>query len=678
MTGFTLRLLGPFEAQLSDGSRVEITAKKAKALLAYLALAGGRAVSRDKLAGLLWEFSADEQARTSLRQTLALLRKGLTPIGTECLISRGDTLAIRLEDVSIDSLDFEALASDATPEALERANALYRGELLDGMSLREQAFEEWLRCERARFRELALGALVQLFHHHVSRGSCDDAARLAGRMLGLDPLREDVHRMLMRLYAEQGRRGLALKQYEQCRDMLEHELNVAPEPETEALYRRIKEQPAPSGNAPATATGDEMGVNSSLAASEFLGPPLPDKPSIAVLPFENLGADAEQRYFSDGITSDIVTALGKFRELFVVADTSSFAYRDRGVPAQQIGHELGVGHVLKGSVRAAGGTIRVSAQLIDATTGVNVWAEIYDRELDGLFAIQDEIARAIVTTLVVRLEGAAQERALEKSAASMSIYDYLLRGRHHLGRGTQDDILKARAILEQALKLAPNDARIYIELAESYQLELVSNWSKDFELAAARIFEFARRSVELDDLDSRAHAILAWAYYRVKGNYEFAAARFEKALALNPNYVWTYCRKGFFLTCAGKPDEGISCDSYALRLNPLMPDPCLYSIGVAHYLAKRYDEALAAFGNMSYLPLEIQGFIAACYAQLGRNDEARTAAAEFLDSAQTEFADYPGDKVEEWQAYWHRLIPIKQAEGRDLLYDGLRKAGLPV
>ncbi len=678
MTGLTLRLLGPFEAKLSDGNPIEVTAKKAKALLAYLALAGGRQVSRDKLAGLLWEFSGDEQARTSLRQTLTLLRKSLAPIGTACLVSKGDTLTIRPEDVSIDASDFETLVSDAKPEALEQANALYRGELLDGMSLREEAFEEWLRSERARFRELALGALVQLFHHHVSRGSCDDAARLAGRLLGLDPLREDVHRLLMRLYAEQGRRSLALRQYEQCRDMLERELNVAPEPETEALYRRIKEQRALSGNFPATTAGDDTAVNSSSAADEFLGPPLPDKPSIAVLPFENLGADGEQRYFSDGITSDIVTALGKFRELFVVADTSSFAYRDKGLPVQRIARDLGVRHLLKGSVRAAGGKIRVSAQLIDATTGASIWAETYDRVIDDLFAIQDEITSKIVTTLVVRLEVAAQERALQKSAANMSIYDYLLRGRHHLLRGTQDGVLKARAIFERALQLAPNDAQIHVELAETYQMEFQSNWSNDYRLAGARLFESACRSVELDDLNSRAHLLLAWAYYRVKRNYTFAEARFEKALALNPNYVWTHCAKGFFLTCSGKLEEGISCDRAALRLNPLMPDPCLYSIGFAHYLAKRYNEALANFGKMSYLPLEIQGCTAACYARLGREEEASRAAAEFLDRAQTELADYPGDNIEQWQAYWQRLMPIEKISGRDFLYDGLRKAGLPV
>ncbi len=420
---------------------------------------------------------------------------------------------------------------------------------------------------------------------------------------------------------------------------------------------------------------DEPRVATGAPSSEPL--PLPDKPSFAVLPFTNMSGDPEQQYFSDGITGDIITGLGRFRDLFVIADTSSFAYRDKGVAVQQVGHDLGVQHVLKGSVRAAGGKIRVSAQLVEAATGQSVWAESYDRVLDDVFAVQDEITQTIVATLVGRLEDAAHARALQESASTLSVYDHLLRGRHHLEQWSKDDVLKARAIFERALELDPNHAGTYIELAETYYAELQSHWSKAPDVAAERLFENARRAVALDDLDSRAHLALGRAYYRAKANYEFAEAQFETAIALNPNDVWNYCGKGFFLTCSGRLDEAVSCDNYAIRLNPLMPDPCLYSIGVAHYLGRRYVDAIATFGKMSYLATEILGCLAASYAQLGRDDEARATAAEFLDRAAAEFAVHPGNDVGRWQAYWLRLIPIKEAADRDHLFGGLRKAGLP-
>jgi TolB-like protein len=403
---------------------------------------------------------------------------------------------------------------------------------------------------------------------------------------------------------------------------------------------------------------------------------LPDKPSVAVLPFANLSGDPEQEYFSDGITFDIITALGKFRNLFVIADTSSFAYRDKDVAVQQIGQDLGVHYILKGNVRAAGGKIRVSVQLIDSVTGQNVWAERYDHVLDDVFALQDEITQAIVGTMVGRIEDADHVRTKQTNTITPSAYEYILRGRQCLGDYSEDEMLKARAMFEQALKLDPNYARAYIELAEIHYVELLSPWSKAPEIAAERLLEYAQKAVALDDLDSRAHLALGRAY-RVRANHELAEAQFETAIALNPNDVWNYCGKGFLLTCLGRLDEGISCDTYALRLNPLLPDTCLYSIGIAHYLGRRYEDAIATFCKMSYLPTEILGCLAASYAQLGRDGEARKTATECHDRAVAEFAPGLDGDVERWRAYWLRFIPLKEVTDRDHLFDGLRKAGLP-
>ena len=407
-----------------------------------------------------------------------------------------------------------------------------------------------------------------------------------------------------------------------------------------------------------------------------VGLPLPDKPSIAVLPFDNLSGDQGQQYFSDGVTSDIITGLGKFRDLFVITDTSSFAYRDKDIAVQQVGQDLGVHYILKGKIRTAGDKIRVSVQLINAATCQNVWAESYDHVLDDVFALQDEIAQTIVGTMVGRIEDADYIRTKKTSTTTPSAYEYILRGKQCLGSYSEDEILQAREMFEKALELDPNYARTYIELAEAYYVELLSPWCKAPDIATECLIEYAQKAVALDDLDSRAHLGLARAY-RVKAKHELAEAQFETAIALNPNDVWNYCGKGFFMTCLGRLDEGISCDTYALRLNPLLPDTCLYSIGIAHYLGRRYEEAISTFGKMSYLPAETLGCLAASYAQLGRDDEARATAKECRDRIVAEFAFRLDDDVERWRAYWLRFIPLKEASDRDHLFDGLRKAGLP-
>jgi len=413
MTDLRLQLLGPFEARLGDGVPVAITGKKPKALLAYLALAGGQPVSRDRLAGVLWEFSADEQARTSLRQTLSSLRKCLAPLDREWLVSKGDTLAIKPEAVGVDALDFNALVADGTPEALLRATGLYRGELLEGLSLREEVFEDWLRTERLRLRERLLDIMSQLVAHHREAGDYEAGIEIAGRILAIDPLREDIHRELMVLYARAGRSDTAFKQFQECRSVLQHELAVQPASETQALYRTILEQRFAPENPEARTPG--AAAAAPLREREDATPwhpnaalPLPAKPSIAVLPFDNMSGDPGLAYFSEGITEDIITELSRIRALFVISRRSSFAYRDSNASAQRIGQDLGVRYVVEGSVRKAANRVRVTAQLIDATTGNHVWAERYDRKFRDIFTVQEEVARIIVTTLAGRLDVAAE------------------------------------------------------------------------------------------------------------------------------------------------------------------------------------------------------------------------------------------------------------------------------
>jgi DNA-binding SARP family transcriptional activator len=335
---FRLKLLGGFEARRAEGPAIGISARKTRALLAYLALAAGRAHSRDKLADLLWSDRGTRQARDSLRQALAELREALAGIHPTPLTTDHDLLALDPAAVGVDALEFERLAGCDGPDELRRAVALYDGDLLDGLGARDPVFDDWLRGEQQHYRELALTALKKLLAHETGAS----AMAIAQRLLALDPLQEEGHRALMRFHAEAGDVAAALRQYDTCRLTLKRDLDITPSPETVALHRKIKNQ---SIGRP----------DSGRDESPIAGSPLPlattSKPSLAVLPLRNLSGDAEQRYFSDGIAEDIITELSRFRSLFVIACNSSFQFRDEAVDVRRVARELGVQYVVEGSVR---------------------------------------------------------------------------------------------------------------------------------------------------------------------------------------------------------------------------------------------------------------------------------------------------------------------------------------
>ncbi len=389
MRRLQLKLLGGFEARKVSGPVLDIAARKTRALLAYLALPTGRTHSRDKLVGLLWSDRGDEQARNSLRQALTELGKALGAVEPSPLVKQRDSLALDPANVEVDALIFEELAAGNATSDLRRAAELYTGDLLDGLDARDAAFEEWLTVERQRLRALVATVLKKLLTQETGAS----AIAVAHRLLALDPLQEDGHRALMRLHAEAGETSTALRQYEHCREILRSELDVAPSLETTAIYSSIREQseaPAPqrSQSHPAMSVDSEKMAYVDRETS---------KPSIAVLPFTNMSGDAEQEYFSDGITDDIITELSRFRSLFVIARNSSFQYKGKNVDVRRVARELGVQYVVEGSIRRIADRVRVTAQLIDAKSGSHLWAERYDRGVKDIFAVQDEVTQTIVS-----------------------------------------------------------------------------------------------------------------------------------------------------------------------------------------------------------------------------------------------------------------------------------------
>jgi TolB-like protein/Flp pilus assembly protein TadD len=665
MTGLQIALFDGLKIAGGGITDRTLMTRKTRALIAYLALRGESGQSREKLAELLWSNSAEEQARANLRQSLSSLRKAVNSDGATYLAADSDQISLAGSNIEVDVALFEQLVAEATPEALKRAAELYKGDLLDGFSLKEDPFEAWARAERERLRHLASDMLTKLIAHCDEVGDTERCVETAARLLTLDPLRESAYRIMMRAYAAQGRQTLALKQFETCRDALKRELGVEPEPETIALYREIRQKRV-------AAPDDKF---ESLLEHTFKNPPLPDGPSVAVLPFENRSSDLDQSYFTDGLTESIISGLTRFHEILVIGVKSILIAREQATDIREIGRSLGVAHVVEGSVHKTGEHLRVTARLVDAATGQHLWTENYDRDLDDILIVQDDITNVLVATLAGQIERLELRRVATKPVENMKAYDCLLRGRQCLNRYTNEGELEARSHFARALEINPDYAAAYAGLSISYLHEYEASWSEAPEEALDRAYHSAQKAVALDDADSPArYAIASVCYYR--GQTELALIHIDKALELNPNDYHNICAKAWFL--AGyNTSESVDCSIEAMRLNPLVPDNCLFAVGLAEYIAGQYEDALKAFARMAGWGLHRPAWIAACYAQLGHDEQARTAAAEVWKLAPGDPSVPNENELERWRTYWLRLIIFEDPNDQARFLEGLRKAGLP-
>lgn len=534
-----LTLFGGFSAVGADGAEIPIKSRKAKALLAYLALPLGKPRSREEIMALLWSDRGEAQARASLRQVLTGLRKDL---GEQAIN------ALRITD--------DAVSLDPRKATVEVANA--GEELLAGFHLHDPAFEEWLRDKRLRFEDTA----------------------------------------------------------------------------------------AP--------------------ASQPAGLSLPDKPSIAVLPFVNMSGDPEQEYFSDGITEDIITEISRYRELFVIARNSSFYYKDRSLKVQDIGRELGVQYVVEGSVRKANNRVRISAQLVEAETGNHLWAEKYDRAIEDIFDVQDEVTQAIASILPTKISQAVLAQARRKPTHNLTAYDHLLRGERYLRENYGDP--EALKMFEKAIEIDPQCARAYARSAVHYLYQIFA-FGVSGEDSTRKAQEKIDQALAIDDDESSIHQVAALAYLLL-GQHDRARMHSERAIALNPNDVSAIFRQGFVLAYLGDAAAGLEWFRKGHRLDPHEPESRVEDWLEAYYMSRQYEKAIETFRRWRNPPFHMYAELAACYAQLGRTNEAQAAVAEY-DRKRPE--DYSFAKF----AAAHIKVCARQ-EDRDHWLEGYRKAGLPV
>ena len=610
-----LQLFGGFRLFRPDGTAIALSGKRERALLAYLAINRNAPQPRRKLATLLWGNGEDETLLDNLRTCVWSLRKALNDSSQRLIISNHESIGIDTNAFDVDIWKFSHLARQSEVTSLETAASLYSGEFLDGLNIDSQEFEAWVRVEATHFRNLAIDVLDPLATLLAAAGKADQAIEVGLRTVRLDPLHEKAIRELMRRYAETGRRGAAFQLYRSLADTLKGEMDAEPEQATRLLFDEISRgdrlipqpavqadrnangngTPAPAAtlSAPASAVTSRQeqaekprrpvpilipaGIFGVLIAAAVAAgmlhrplqepapapppaPPkfafeLPAKPSIAVLPFRNLTGDTTQENLADALTNDITTALSLASEIFVIDGESTAALRNKATRPVDAAANLGVRYVFEGSVQDATGRVRISARLIDALSGQQVWAELFEREVDDTFALQDDITLAILTSLQVQLtEGEQQRIMLVHGTRNLQAWLISAQGLRAVRRLTPFDNARAREFYRQAVELDPNFPGAIDGLAWTYLTAAQFGWSEmpaeDLAMAAG----LAKKLVALDPQYSRTYTLLG--ILALMGNNHVQAVQFgEKAVELDPNGSEIAALLGLILTYTDDPER---------------------------------------------------------------------------------------------------------------------------
>lgn len=420
--------------------------------------------------------------------------------------------------------------------------------------------------------------------------------------------------------------------------------------------------------------GPPLAAESGAGLPTSPSPAVSDGPSLAVLPFLNLNGDPGQDYFSDGITGDIIAELSRFRSLFVVARHSSFAYKGKASEIKQVGRELGVRYVAEGSVRKVGERVRVTIQLLDAATGYSLWTARYDRDLQDIFTLQDEIVRAIVAALPGRLEDAGREIARRKPTSSITAYDLVLLGNERWRQLTVQAMAQAREYFRNAVALDPQYARAHVNIAWTIVCDAFLESPATATLGEA--FREIEAALDIDDGDAWSHGVFAQLLFLLKEDAK-AEIHFSRALALNPNDADVAAVFANILVYWGRWREALSWIGTAKRLNPFPPNLYHWYHALALYSGREYEQAIKALLEARSFDRWSHGLLAACHAQMGRLAEARSEADAFVSARRHELSANGEAVPAQTLAFARaRAERYRDPSDRDHFLDGLRKAGL--
>jgi TolB-like protein/DNA-binding SARP family transcriptional activator/Flp pilus assembly protein TadD len=692
---WSLRLLGGFELRtLPGGETLSLSGKRERALLAYLALSPNCRQPRRKLMTLLWGDGADETTLDNLRTCMWRLRKALDDADHRLISSQDDNVVLDVSAFDVDVIGFRQLATQSGSCELEAATSLYAGEFLDGLEIESEEFQSWCRAEATRYRDQAIEALTRLMTLFSDNAQIERASETGLQILRLEPLHEEATRRVMRLYSQTGRRGAAIQLYRSLAATLRAELDTEPEVETRLLFAAIarggQDRPDRSITAPSRASNgarpSDVSVQplgkatkalfrsrasaATIAAALIAGLALLSYPqlaqlgarqasvadptastlparaiSIAVLPFNNLSGDLSQEFFSDGVTEEVTSALARVPNLSVVARTSAFEFKGQNRDVRGIAQSLGATHVLEGSVRKEADRVRITAQLVKAEEGTQIWSESYDRQLTDIFAIQEDIARAIATSLRVPLGLNLTRNLVYNRNVDLDSYEKLLRAKAlYDGRlglqspGGLQNYVQAESLVNEVVAKNPDfpPARallgaIYFQVANTH----AANANEPIAEARARVNEFrekgeaaARQALQADPSLTGAYAVLTVLTWS-RGKPVEAEELYLKALALDPTDFYLLDGYAIRLGAAGRIKEALALLERARAVEPFQP-AILLRYAEDLWLNGQNDEAIALAKTLR--PSDRATTLARIYASMGRYAEAADALTELASN----------------------------------------------
>jgi len=658
-----LLLLGHFECLLPSGERISLSMRKAEVLLAYLALAPGIRHPRERLINLLWSDRGEEQARNSLRQCLSAIKKSLGDVADLVLQIDRTSVCLKPEMIDIDAHEFERLATIAEFESLSDAAALYRGEFLEGISIRDAASQEWLDSERGRFKRQFIEVLTQLGQTQLISHDFGAAIKSAERLVAEDALGESGWRLLMRAYSENGDRSHALQAFKRCQQALRSELEV--EPETATL--ELRDAIASGGTNSRPAVISEPVVAKSPAGQTS------DDHSIAVLPFDNLSGDPEQEYFSDGISESIILHLNLFPDLIVKSRNSSFAFKQQIKSLGEISSELGVSYLVEGSVRKSEEQIRITVQLVEASSGNQVWGKRYDSRIENLFDLEEELSRSIAATVTGQIESDLQRVALTKGASGQQAYDLLLAGIYHYRKFNPGEMVVAVDKLNQCLVLDPDNVRAHAQLCYCHMMSWMERWVVD----RHNVFELARkhalRAIELEpDL---GFVQLAYAeFLSFNQETDKASDYVDRVLQENPSDAQALAMKSMLQEFHGDFEAALETAQLAYQLDPYHPWN-QWNIAESQYLCGQFEAALETISSIGHVPGFIGIYNIAANVKLDRMTQAREQLLLYLQECSESMPAMP-QTIDEWLQYSLDNAPFSDSSINQDHIDCLVQAGL--